>query len=342
MAMANGKVLAGVAGGVFAAVAGVLGYFLYDAYSVRVEKEEELESQSGAFRQFHNAKVFASEKTIAMTVSNRNEYASWFGAAKPFVARGTAAVPKDESAPGFKQRLTQEVRRLCALPGGVEGRIAQPGFMFGFERYLAADKGEMPKKADVPRLAAQLAAISHFADTISAAGAVEIKDVKRVELPSPEEEEENNRDRRRNRRGGKDAKDAAASEWTSLEYAVTFSTRPAAFVKILNAFAADPQFIVVKSISFRESSDMILERITAVESANDKKNQPAMSARRRRAAMAAAEAENAEPKKENRLVVDPELDAPVTVNLALEVYAFDIPADDAEATSAEKGKEAAK
>jgi hypothetical protein len=82
--------------------------------------------------------------------------------------------------------------------------------------------------------------------------------------------------------------------------------------------------MVVKAFSFKESSDIIVEKINAVKAAHAKKDAP--SGGRRRRGRRSAEDETAEgenvPKSGDRLVVDPELDAPLLVDMTISVYDF--------------------
>ena len=184
MAMSKGKMLAGVAGGIFVVAAGVLGYLLYDAYATRVETEQELEDEISAFRRYNNAPVFPSRKSIAAVASNRADYAAWLGVANAFAARGDKSFPKDETPASFKQRLSEEVRRLASLPGGVDGHLAASGFLFGFEKYLG-ESAVLPDSADVPRLAVQLDTIARFADIAGALAQTSSPTVRRRRRASP-------------------------------------------------------------------------------------------------------------------------------------------------------------
>ena len=68
---------------------------------------------------------------------------------------------------------------------------------------------------------------------------------------------------------------------------------------------------------------MIVDKITAVETAAAQKNRPASSRRRRRGGDAAEENAGANTlSKDDRVVVDPELDAPILVKFNLAVYDF--------------------
>ena len=323
MAASKGKILAGVGGGLFVVAAGVLGYLLFDAYTTRTEMEEDLENQMGTFKRYHDAAVFPSKKSIDGVTSNTAALVTWREAASAFVARGDKLFSKDETPAAFKQRLSRTVRRLAALPGGVDGHLAAHGFMFGFDKYLDPEHGILPEAAAVPRLAAQLDTVARITALFAKADVLEIKEVKCIE---PAAEEEAEPDRRANANAKKRRPPKKGEEdgpkMTALDYAFSFTVRPAAFVDVLNAISANPRFMVVKSFAFKETADMIVSRIADVEAAQAKKNAPA-SGRRRRGRLALLEETQEEaPKKEDRLVVDPELDAPVQIDMTVTVCDF--------------------
>ncbi len=322
MAMSKGKTIACVSGGLFFAAVAALGYLLYDAYSTRVETEEELEGAKSAFDGHYSASVFPSKKSIASVKSNETEYAAWLKVAHNVAARGDKSFPKNESPAAFKQRLQDEARRLRALPGGLEGKIVAPNFMFGFDNYLDPGKqGKLPDSADVQRLAVQLDTISHLTEMFSKNDAVELRDVACVEpAKSGDEDEETKKPRKGAKK--KAAADDEAPQVTSFDYRISLIVRPAAFVGVLNALTSDVRFTVVKSLAFRETADMIVEKMNAADAALAKKDAPSSSRRRRRRIVQEESAEEESEKKDDRLIVDPELDAPVQMDMLISVYDF--------------------
>ena len=319
MATTNGKIIGGVAGGLFAVAAAVLGWLFYSAYEARTTAEEELEDARAAFRRYNKAPVFPSRTSIAAVNTNTAAYAAWRARAELLVARGDKKFPFDEAPSAFKQRLASEVRRLRALPGGADGHLAAPTFFFGFEKYLG-ESAILPDGRDLPLLTVQLDSIVHFAEIFAEAGVLEVKDVVRV-VPKPAEEEAPATRRSKKSAKAKAAADDAAARTTSNDYELAFLARPAAVVAVLNAFASDTRFTVVKRLAFKSSADTIVDKINAREAALQKKDEPQSSRRRRRRALA-DEAETAAPAKLDRLIVDPELDAPVLVNMTVTVYDF--------------------
>ena len=335
----------------FLAVAGFLGYMLFDASSERAKLEtgdEEtgdpgLEEAKSTFMGYNRAPVFPSQGSIDSVKSNEAKYAAWYMDARALAARGDyaePASPEDNSA--FKDRLKDEVDRMAKLPGGVDGHIAGAECRFGFEKYLG-ENGILPDQKDVPLLARQLASISRAVDIFADAGVFEVQSVTR-----PEPQRARDRDEQKPKGGAKKAKGDAEPSETSLEYKIALRARPAALVKMLNSLAADARFMVVKDLSFRrpETSDMILSNISAKESAESKANEPSSGRRGRRGRSLEQQqptlGESEAAKSKSRLVVDPELDAPFDVTFTLAVYDFGgAKAETAEPVAGEaKGKEA--
>ena len=315
-AVSKGKASAIAAISAFVVLVGASGYFLYDAYSSRLEAEEALEGEISRFRSFNSAKIFPSRKSIADVKTNAAVYAQWRQTAFALASRGDKSFP-EESETVFKQRLQTEVRRMRNLPGGVEGKIAASTFFFGFDQYLG-DGGVLPARADLPRLASQLDTVTSVVDACAAAGVLEVKSVQRLEKARQDEDED--RPRQRNKKKRKAVK-AEEPEFTSLDYAFEIAARPPAIVKVLNALASSPRFNVVSGLAMHESTDMIVDKLNAADAAETKK-----SPRRRRRGRGddfAAEAEGGETtSKADRLVVDPEIDAPIIVSFKLSTYDF--------------------
>lgn len=329
----------------FLAVAGILGYMLFDASSERAKLEtgdEEtgdpgLEDAKSAFMAYNRAPVFPSQESINSVKSNEASYAAWYADTRALAARGDYVepeTPEDNSA--FKDRLKIEVDRMGKLPGGVEGHIAVADCRFGFEKYLG-ENGILPDQKDVPFLARELASISRAVDIFAEAGVSEVQSVTRPNPPKADSHDE-----QKPKGGAKKSKGAAAPSETCLEYKFTLRARPAALVKMLNSLSSDVRFMIVKDFSFRrqEASDMILSSISAKESAETKSAESSSGRRGRRGRDESqqpklGEAETA--KSQSRLVVDPELDAPFDVSLTLAVYDFGQPKEPA---GQDAGKEA--
>ena len=236
---------------------------------------------------------------------------------------------------------------MAALAGGVEGKIAAPAFLFGFEQYLG-EGGVLPQEQDVPRLAVQLDTITQVVDMFAEVGVLEVKAIRRIEQKAASEEEDDGARRPAKAKKGA-GKEADAPQETCLAYAFEFTARPAALVAVLNRLTSCPRFMTVKNLSFRETADVIVEHLNAVENAkNQKASGRGATGRRGRRGAAAAEsaAQGAAEAAVNPLVVDPELDAPIQVNFTLEVRDFGrgaaAPSAEDAATEAKPEPEAAK
>lgn len=317
MSLSKQQMLGAIGAGVFVLCAGGLGFGVYMAWDGRCEAEEELESVSGKFKGHYSAPVFPSKVSLDSVKSNLTSYTAWYETAAALAARGDRRFA-DETPPIFKQRLQGEVRRMLALEGGVEGRIADPGFLFGFEQYLG-EGGVLPKSEDVPRLAVQLDTIATVVDIFAEAGILELKAVKRIEEKAKSDEDEEPRAKR----GKKGADEGEAPQETCLKYAFEFTTRPAALVASLNRLTSIDRFMTVKNLSFRQTADVIVEHLNAAENAETQKaSGKAGSGGRRGRRGAAAETSRAGAGEVDPLVVDPELDAPILVSFTLEVRDF--------------------
>ena len=346
MSLSKQQKLGVIGAGVFVLCAGGLGFGAYLAWSGRCEAEEELEAAVGGFRSHYEAAVFPSKRSLDSVLSNKVSYTDWHASALALAARGDRKFPV-ELPPIFKQRLQREVRRMAALAGGVEGKIAAPAFLFGFEQYLG-EGGVLPQEQDVPRLAVQLDTITQVVDMFAEVGVLEVKAIRRIEQKAASEEEDDGARRPAKTKKGA-GKEADAPQETCLAYAFEFTARPAALVAVLNRLTSCPRFMTVKNLSFRETADVIVEHLNAVENAkNQKASGRGATGRRGRRGAATAEsaAQGAAEAAVNPLVVDPELDAPIQVNFTLEVRDFGrgaaAPSAEDAATEAKPEPEAAK
>ena len=346
MSLSKQQKLGVIGAGVFVLCAGGLGFGAYLAWSGRCEAEEELEAAVGGFRSHYEAAVFPSKRSLDSVLSNKVSYTDWHASALALAARGDRKFPV-ELPPIFKQRLQREVRRMAALAGGVEGKIAAPAFLFGFEQYLG-EGGVLPQEQDVPRLTVQLDTITQVVDMFAEVGVLEVKAIRRIEQKAASEEEDDGARRPAKAKKGA-GKEADAPQETCLAYAFEFTARPAALVAVLNRLTSCPRFMTVKNLSFRETADVIVEHLNAVENAKNQKasGRGATGRRGRRGAVAAeSAAQGAAEAAVNPLVVDPELDAPIQVNFTLEVRDFGrgaaAPSAEDAATEAKPEPEAAK
>lgn len=304
----------------FVVVFAALAFFLFRAVSARAAAASARDEALEAVTRYYSAKVFPSLASLAAVKSNETELAVWRATARQLAGRGDRVLVPD-SATAFKQRLQAEVRRLGSLPGGADGRLAAPTFLFGFDKYLG-DTGVLPEARDIPKLQTQLDLVSHVVGVFADLGVLEVKSVKRDESPAvvpppPPRAKPGNV-----RKGPPLGEDPPV---THLTYSFQFLARPSTLVQVVNALTADLRFIVITDLSFTETADGIVEKIAARDAAREaaSSGRSTRSSRRRHAETTAKEDEAA--KKDERLVVDPEIDAPIQVDLSLAVYDFGCP-----------------
>ena len=305
------KMIGYVSLGLWVVLAGGLGYMAYDASSSRTEAEATLEEENSAFNRFNSAPVFPSAPSIASVKSNEMSLSIWYDTAFSLAQRGDKEIPL-ETPPVFKQRLQSTVRRLQSLNGEVSGKLSQPTFYFGFDKFLG-EADALPQSAEIPVLAAQLDFIESFAEMLAEAGVMEVKSL--VCVPQNPEDTECAR---------------------HLDYKVMFASRPAGIVKAINALAASTRFVSIDGFSFRETGDSITPRL-----ASDGKKDEASGGRRGRRGRrgAAVEEEKVDDsRKENRVVTNPSANAVFDVSMTVKVYDFRTPPDTEDNSKSKKKK----
>ena len=305
------KMIGYVSLGLWVVLAGGLGYLAYDASSSRTEAEATLEEENSAFNRFNNAPVFPSATSIASVKSNEMAWSIWYDTAFSLAHRGDKDIPL-ETPPVFKQRLQSTVRRLQALNGEVSGKLSQPTFYFGFDKFLG-ETDALPQSAEIPVLAAQLDFIESFAEMLAEAGVMEVKSL--VCVPQNPEDTECAR---------------------HLDYKVTFASRPAGIVRAINALATSTRFVSIDGFSFKETGDSITPRL----SSDGKKDEASGGRRGRRGRRGAAVEEEKvdDSRKENRVVTDPSANAVFDVSMTVKVYDFRTPPETDDTSKSKKKK----
>lgn len=322
MSLSKQQMIGAVGGGVFVVGALGLGWLLYSAWAGKGEAEEELTAQTEAYARFNNAAVYPSKASIESVKSNATSFAQWYDAAMAVAAQGDKVLPS-ETPPIFKQRLQGEVRRMLDLEGGVNGKIADSKFLFGFEQFLG-EGGVLPKEEEVPLLAVQLDTIASLVDIFAEAGVHEVKSIVRV---SDKDEKSAEGEERPSTR--KSAKKGAAEEkgpkTTKQTYTFGLAARPEAIVETLNRLTSCKRFVVVRNFSLK-SEDTVVERLNAAEKAKAEEGKPktgsSRSRGRNRGAQVAVEAAPGLQSAVDRIVSDPEIDDPLTIGFTVDVYDF--------------------
>ncbi len=265
-------------------------------------------------------KVYPSKESVATIEESLARVHDWHEEALTFAARGDRPAGKLTAAQ-FKEKLGNEATRLRALPAGADVKTLSADFAFGpFKPYIT--EGKMPDQANLETLQRQWEDLATLVEVLSDAGVASITavDVKN-EVAKKEETPKNTKGKRRPpKKVEKRPSPEGAEAPVAFTYVVKYQARPAAFVRVLNALASLPRFMVVTDFSFGHEKDEILANL-----GGEKKDEakPTRLSRRRGSQKAAAKEEKADEKPSLFTVVaDPATEAPLQVSLTVKVYDF--------------------
>jgi hypothetical protein len=336
-----------IAGGCTAAIV-ALAVLLFGQIGAMNEAHDARENAASEIRGYYSETPYPSKANRDVREQDAATYNAVADAARALLAH-PLEYPKGESPSQFVTRVADTIHGLDARKNAARVEIfdgiannkaaaAEPGMDYSFGRYV--QKGELPKEADVPRLAHQFAVIEHVCDMLLDAGALDITQVTRdmfdaATAPAEEETASRRNNRRNTRRNTKEEKKPAATgielpeelakDGVSAEaFSVTFRANYASVAKIMNMLAEDELFVVVTDLSFNNPMDL---RTRVTDMVKRRQTARATAARRNRNRKGEeAEApekevalfENAAPAE--RLVTDPENAMPMEVSLKFEVY----------------------
>lgn len=325
-------ILIGIGGGVGLLVL-VAAYFAWSAFSDRtIATEGDYDGEVTGFdsvmseaQQLSRKKIYPCAASLREIESNRTVIVEWTKEATKLATRGDRAFPSTTPAQ-FKTDMVNEAQRLRALPGRVTGKLTKPDFAFGpFKEYVAG--GSMPKDSELPELQRKWDDVVTVVETIAACGIAELTDIqfKAAEEGKEEIGKRNQKGKAkkpaRNAKGAK--KDAAeANAPKDFSYVISFTSRPAALVKVLNALVVCERFVTVDALTFARPKDAVASAF-----GEDEKKQEASGGRRGRrgrrgGAEASAPESDGKDKSKNRIVTDPQLDEPMSVVLTVTVSDF--------------------
>ena len=324
-------ILIGIGGGVGLLVL-VAAYFAWSAFSDRtIATEGDYDGEVTGFdsvmseaQQLSRKKIYPCAASLREIESNRTVIVEWTKEATKLATRGDRAFPSTTPAQ-FKTDMVNEAQRLRALPGRVTGKLTKPDFAFGpFKEYVAG--GSMPKDSELPELQRKWDDVVTVVETIAACGVAELTDIQFKAVEEGKEEIGKRNQKGKAKKSAKGAKkDAAeANAPKDFSYVISFTSRPAALVKVLNALVVCERFITVDALTFARPKDAV-----AAAFGEDEKKQEASGGRRgRRGRRGSGEAssqalgENDKSASKNRIVTDPLLDEPMSVVLTVTVSDF--------------------
>ena len=322
--MNKNRMILAIAGGVTGLAVLVAAYFTWSSWAAKSaaidgdDESEGLDAVVAKAEKLSRSPVYPCAESVKATEENAAQLAEWMSGARRLAARGDRVFPAT-TPPAFKTFLVQDAKRLVSLPG----RLAQPDFAFGpFKGYIAG--GDLPPEAQLAELQRRWDDVAVVTETLAESGIGELTDVQFKAADKPKEEPQQNV-RGNRRQAKKPAKKAAqeekASTVASFSYEFSFTAKPHAFVKAVNALETCERFISVDDFLFRRERDAIAEAL----SGDEKKAEAAQTGGRRRRRGGAALSQPVEEKKDDAksgIVTDPLLDAPFAVTMTVTVHDF--------------------
>ncbi len=319
--MSRTKMILAAMGGISLLGVLAMAYLVWTAVQRKGELDDELSGAVATVESLSRAKVYPSKASILAVASNVTRVAEWKDEVFRLVSAGDRVYEKT-TAPAFKNFMVSEAKRLAALPGEADGKIAKAAFTFGpFKDYIF--EGKMPSEQSLGDLQRKWDDVVFIIETLGGAGISEITDIqaKAVEMPK-EEETGKKRNARKRRMKAKKAEDADAKKLPVVNaWTVAFETRPAGYVKTLNAFALSERFAVVEDVTVTRKADAVVAALGGEEKKEENVRQ---SGRRRRRAGSLAEPKDGDDaaRLKDGVVTDPSLDEPLKVFMTVKVYDF--------------------
>ncbi len=297
----------------------IVGWMLFDAFSVKAELLEDLDMQEMKARKLVGAKIAPTRAALRQIETNRLELANWVEVTRAVVSAGDRAVDAGLSEAAFKSKMIEDARLLSGLPGGVAGKLVKENFGFGYTDFITG--GKMPTTAELSELQIRWSDIVTFVNLLGAAGANELLEVSALSPEAPKTEESPARAGRRSPPRAKKKAEASASPITQRPYMFKFRASPVSLVRVLNACAANKRFMIVNAVSFARPSDEIASRIGESKK-ETQENAGRRRRNRRRASFAEEAAKEGTESPRKGLVTDPATTEPFVVTLRIATVDF--------------------
>jgi len=338
------KMMLAATGGAIGLAVLVVAYFTWSAFSAKtVAKEGDdeegiagLETVLSRAQTLSRKEVYPCAASLKAIESNRTVLVEWQGEASKLARRGDRVFEKTTPA-AFKEFLVADARRLTALSGNADGALVKPDFAFGpFRDYISG--GKMPAEAELAELQRKWDDVATVVEILAQGGvaeltgvdfaaAVNVEEVKgqRSEVRGQRSKVKGQRSEVKGQRSevkGQRSKVHLTSDLGPLTYSYvfSFSAKPAAFVRVLNAFVTSERFVTVEGFSFTRPKDVIAEALGGEEKSAAAAAAPAR--RRRRGAAAEEEKKDGGAAAKGGIVTDPILDGPLSVVLTVNVRDF--------------------
>lgn len=298
--------------------AGVFVWLQASAHTAALEGDEEtegLESVQAAADRLLRQSIRPCDESVRELTQSRDEVLAWKAETFRFAARGDRSIARQSDA-AFKEFLIRDAKRLQALPEGTTNKTLEASFEFGpFKPYIA--EGKMPEREALPTLQRNWDDLALIIETLSACGVSKVTAVNLEKTVAPPAAESG-----KNKKAKKPSKKPVTPMFqpASFTYTLACQARPAALVKVLNAFQTSERFVVVDDFTLRRGKDTLAEAL-----GGEKQDEPAASSRRS-GRRRGARVEEVEEKKSDEptiaVVTDPQSDLPFEVTLKLTVHDF--------------------
>ncbi len=328
------KMMLTVTGGTMGLAVLVMAYFTWSAFSaktVALEGDDDegtagLETVLSRAQMLSRKPIYPCAESLEAIESNRTVLADWRSEATKLCVRGDRLFEKTTPA-AFKEFLVSDAKRLAALPGRANGVLVKPDFSFGpFKNYISG--GMMPAESELATLQRKWDDVSTIIEILARSGIAELTGITEKERSEVNGQGAEVKGQRSKVKGNKQSKNRKIEksknpqkEPQTFSYVFSFTTKPSAFVKALNAFVLSERFITVEGFSMSRPRDVIVE---ALGGGKEKTATTSSSSSRRRRRGAAVEEKKADENKDAQggLVTDPILDEPFAVTLTVNVRDF--------------------
>jgi len=332
-------------GGVAVTGALVLGYFIWDASSVKAEKAESLDADvASACSLVKKLSVKPEKAALSAYENNAAAYDGWRTEAEKIASRGDTVFEKTTPA-AFKTAIVDEARRFAEKNGCIDGKIVKADFNFGFKDYITGGVLPPDNAAELKRLQREWFDVMTVLKTIASCGGndVGITEVTMGKAKAAVEPEEPKKNAKKAKKNAKKAKKVdeqkEGAETTITSFTVAYQVRPSALVKTINALSTGERFIVVEDCTFVREKDEVAEKL-----GGDPKKAEATarvgSRRRRLQQQQAAAAQAEKPSAAQAVMVTDPANAPLlNVKMAVSVYDFGT-LEKAQAEAAKETKQA--
>jgi len=327
------KMMLAVTGGAIGLAVLVMAYFTWGAFSaktVALEGDEEegvagLESVRSRAQSLSRKPVFPCAASVTAIESNRSAIVEWQKEAKKLAVRGDRVFPKTTPA-AFKEFLVTDAKRLSALPGAVAGVLVKPSFAFGpFKDYISG--GKMPAESELAEFQRKWDDVATVVEILAQSGVDELTDVSFAggaagEAASGQKPADKGKKAKRPAKSSKPSQTPQSSQASqTFSYVFSFTTKPSAFVKVLNALVVSERFVTAEDFTFTRTQDAIVAKLGGAEKASGA-SAPASGRRRRRGGAAESEVTADAADANEGIVTDPQLDGAFAVVLTVNVRDF--------------------